>query len=57
VIISSGWIDPANQMNFYDSLLYSAGIVSDKLRDASSAFQTRGIVNLYKKEYKNVRIV
>ncbi len=49
VIISSGWIDPANQMNFYDSLLYSAGIVSDKLRDVASAFQTRGMVSLYKK--------
>lgn len=49
VIISSGWMDPANQINFYDSLLYSAGIVSDRLRDVSSSFQTRGLIGLYKK--------
>ena len=57
VIISSGWIDPANQMNYYDSLLYSAGIVSNKFRDICSSLQTRGIVDIYKNSYKNVRII
>jgi serine carboxypeptidase 1 len=56
VIISSGWIDPINQLNYYDSLLYSTGIVSNRFRDICSSIQAKGIVNIYKKSYANVNI-
>ena len=48
VAIGDGWTDPPNQFNFYDSLLYSAGIASNKFRDVCTWFQTQGIVNLLK---------
>jgi len=44
--IGDGWTDPANQINYYDSLLYSAGIVSNKFRDAFTWFQTQGLINI-----------
>ena len=54
VAIGDGWTDPINQLNYYDSLLYSAGIVSNKFRDACTWFQTQGLINVYKGEYANV---
>jgi hypothetical protein len=54
VMVSSGWIDPVNQLNYYDSLLYSSGVVSNRFRDICSSIQTKGIVNIYKKLYLNV---
>lgn len=53
VIISSGFIDPMNQINFYDSVLYSTGIISNRFRDICSSFQTKGLVNIYKKSFEN----
>jgi len=57
VAIGDGWIDPPNQFNYFDSLLYSAGIVSNKFRDTVTWFQTQGIVNLLKGEMGTVRII
>jgi len=54
VAIGDGWTDPANQFNYYDSLLYSAGIVSNKFRDVGTWFQTQGIVNILKGNFVNV---
>lgn len=54
VAIGDGWTDPPNQFNFYDSLLYSAGIASNKFRDVCTWFQTQGITNLLKENYANV---
>ncbi len=54
VIINSGWIDPPNQLNYYDSLLYSSGIVSNRFRDILSSLQTKAGVNIYKNQYANV---
>jgi carboxypeptidase C (cathepsin A) len=56
IAIGDGWTDPINQINFYDSMLYSAGIVSNKYRDAATWFQTQGILNIYKKDYVTVLI-
>lgn len=56
VIISSGWMDPSNQLNYYDSLLYSTGIVSNRFRDVCSSIQTKGIVNIYKSLFANVQL-
>lgn len=50
VAIGDGWTDPVNQFNYYDSLLYSAGIVSNKFRETCTWFQTQGIINLLKGE-------
>ena len=54
VAIGDGWIDPVNQFNFYDSLLYSAGIVSNKWREVATWYQTQGIISLLKSEYETV---
>ena len=51
VAIGDGWIDPINQFNYYDSLLYSAGIVSNKFRDTVNWYQVQGIVNILKGKY------
>lgn len=56
VAIGDGWVDPPNQFNYFDSLLYSAGIVSNKFRDTVTWFQTQGIVNLLKGELNTVLV-
>jgi carboxypeptidase C (cathepsin A) len=56
VAIGDGWTDPYNQINFYDSYLYSVGIVSNKFRDTCTWFQTRAIQHIDFRDYKNVRI-
>ena len=48
VAIGDGWTDPVNQFNYYDSLLYSVGIVSNKFRDTIRWFQTQGIISMLK---------
>lgn len=54
VALGDGWVDPINQFNFYDSLLYSVGIVSNKFRDVCTWYQTQGMINIYKDEFKTV---
>lgn len=54
VAIGDGWVDPINQINFYDSLLYSVGIVSNKYRDVCTWVQTQSMINIYKEKYGNV---
>lgn len=57
VAIGDGWTDPINQLNFYDSYLYSVGIVSNKFRDTCTWFQTQAIQNINFADYKNVRFL
>ena len=54
VAIGDGWTDPVNQFNYYDSLLYSVGIVSNKFRDTVRWFQTQGIISILKGDFQNV---
>jgi hypothetical protein len=54
VAIGDGWVDPINQINFYDSLLYSVGIVSNKFRDVCTWVQTQGMIKIYQEDYTNV---
>lgn len=54
VAIGDGWTDPYSQINFYDSYLYSVGIVSNKFRDICTWFQTRAIQHIDFRDYKNV---
>jgi carboxypeptidase C (cathepsin A) len=56
VAIGDGWVDPINQFNFYDSLLYSVGIVSNKFRDVCTWTQTQGMMSIYKGELTNVTL-
>lgn len=53
VSIGDGWTDPINQINYYDSYLWSVGVVSNKFRDVCTWFQTHAIVNIYEGNYKN----
>jgi carboxypeptidase C (cathepsin A) len=57
IAIGDGWVDPINQFGFYDSLLYSVGIVSNKFRDVCGWYQTQGMINIYKKDYVNVTTI
>ena len=54
--IGDGWTDPYNQVNQYDSYLYSTGIVSNKFRDYATWFQTQAIQNMALGARKNVQI-
>lgn len=54
IAIGDGWTDPINQVNYYDSYLYSVGIVAEKFRDVCTWFQTNAIINMYNGDYKNV---
>jgi carboxypeptidase C (cathepsin A) len=54
VAIGDGWVDPINQMNFYDSLLYSVGIVSNKFRDVCTWVQTQGMIGIYEGNFGKV---
>lgn len=53
IAIGDGWVDPLNQVNYYDSYLYSTGIVSAKFRDTLTWYQTHSMVNILKNSYKN----
>lgn len=57
VAIGDGWTDPTNQINYYDSYLYSVGVVSNKFRDTCTWFQTRAIQHIAFGDYKNVLIL
>ena len=54
IAIGDGWTDPINQVNYYDSYLWSVGVVESKFRDTLTWFQTNAIINMYNGDYKNV---
>lgn len=54
IAIGDGWTDPYNQINQYDSYLYSVGIVSNKFRDTLTWFQTEAIQRQAMGANKNV---
>lgn len=56
ISIGDGWTDPVSQINYYDSYLYTVGIVSNKWRDTCTWFQTNAIENIYHGAYSNVTI-
>lgn len=51
ISIGNGWIDPINQINFYDSYLWSTGIVTSKLRDTLTWYQTHTMSNILQEKY------
>ncbi len=46
IAIGDGWTDPYDQVNHYDSYLYSVGVVSNRMRDVCTWFQTQSIINM-----------
>lgn len=56
ISIGDGWTDPINQVNYYDSYLWSVGVVESKFRNVCTWFQTNAIINMYEGNYKNVQI-
>ena len=54
IAIGDGWTDPYNQINQYDSYLYSVGVVASKFRDTLTWFQTQAIQNQAMGSNKNV---
>jgi hypothetical protein len=57
ISIGDGWTDPMNQVNYYDSFLWSVGIVDTKFRDVCTWFQTHAMINIHNGNYKNVHFV
>ena len=53
IAIGDGWTDPVNQVNFYDSYLWSVGVVSNKFRDTCTWYQTHSIINIYEGNFQN----
>ena len=47
ISIGNGWTDPINQINFFDSYLWSVGLGPIKFRDLCTLQQTHAIVNIY----------
>ena len=54
VAIGDGWTDPVNQVNYYDSYLWSVGVIANKFRDTCSWYQTRSIINIYEGNHQKV---
>jgi len=51
VSIGDGWTDPINQVNYYDSYLWSVGVIDRKFRDTCAWFQTHSIINIYRSDF------
>jgi vitellogenic carboxypeptidase-like protein len=52
VAIGDGWVDPMNQINYYDTYLWSVGVVDRGFRDTCTWFQTNSIVNMYEGDFQ-----
>jgi len=53
VSIGDGWTDPVNQVNYYDTYLWSVGVIGNKFRDVCSWYQTHSILNIYDGNFQN----
>ena len=56
VAIGDGWTDPVNQINYYDSYLWSTGIVDSGFRDVLTWYQTNAIINIFNGDYAKVTV-
>lgn len=54
VAIGGAWTDPYDQVNQYDSYLYSVGVVSNLMRDVCTWYQTQSIISMMRKGLINV---
>lgn len=51
-MIGDGYLDPINQMNFYDSMMYSAGVASVAAREVTTSTQNKALLNLFSGRYQ-----
>jgi serine carboxypeptidase-like clade 2 len=49
LMIGNGWVDPINQINYYDSYLWSVGIIENKFKEVCIWYQTNSIISIYQK--------
>lgn len=52
-MIGDGYLDPINQVNFYDSTLYSLGVASDYARDVTTYTQNQALISLLNNRYED----
>jgi carboxypeptidase C (cathepsin A) len=52
-IIGDGWTDPLSQINFYDSYLWSVGVVDRTFRDVCTWYQNEAIININEARFQN----
>lgn len=52
LIIGDGWTDPINQLNYYDSYLWSIGVIDIKFREVCSWYQTKSLISFYEGNYE-----
>jgi hypothetical protein len=52
VMIGDGYLDPVNQMNFYDSFMYSAGVASSFARDTTTYAQNQALLKIFSQKYE-----
>ena len=50
-MLGDGWVDPLNQVNHYDSYLWSAGIADRNVRDLCTWFQNNAMINIQNGNY------
>jgi len=53
-MLGDGWVDPMNQVNNYDSYLWSAGIADSNVRDLCTWFQTNSMISIQNGKYEEV---
>ena len=54
ILIGGGWTDPITQLNYYDSYLWSVGVIDRSARETCTWFQTQSMLNIDRKRYHNV---
>ncbi len=50
-MIGDGYLDPENQMNYYDSFMYTLGIASEYARDTATYIQNQALLNILKADF------
>lgn len=57
MIIGDGWTDPINQINYYDTYLWSLGIIDRSFRQTCTWFQTQSMINMDIQNYQKVQVI
>ena len=50
-MIGDGYLDPENQLNYYDSMMHNVGIASVYTRKLATYAQTQALLKLYNGDY------
>lgn len=53
VMIGDGYLDPINQVNFYDSMMYSLGVASEYARDTTTYIQNQAVLSLLNNKHQD----